>query len=113
MRTSKTTLVRDAALVAALATGLIMLLSPSDVSCAALAPHPVWLGILTLAAWHGLRGFAVALPLGWGVFALALAGLGAPLGPLGARLDSASAVGALLACVVVGWVSSAHERRKA
>ena len=77
-----------------------------------LAPHPVWLVVLVMAARYGVRGFIAVMVLAWG----ALAALAVPSGFGALRtldvLATPSELGALAAAVLVAWMASAHERRQ-
>lgn len=109
MQTSKT-IARDALVVGAGTAGLLALLSPGDLACAGLSPHPIWLAVLLIASYHGQRGLAFALPATWGPVALGALLLDRHPGALLARSASGADLGALIACVMVAWVSSARER---
>lgn len=82
-----------------------------DLGVGVLAPHPVWLVVLVLAARYGVRGLITVTMLAWG----ALAALAVPSGAGVARtldaLATPSELGALVAAVLVAWIASAHERR--
>ena len=83
-----------------------------DLGVGMLAPHPVWLVVLVMAARYGVRGFLVVMALAWG----ALAALAVPSGFGALRtldvLATPSELGALAAAVLVAWIASAHERRQ-
>jgi len=82
-----------------------------DLGLGMLAPHPVWLVVLVMAARYGMRGFVVVMTLAWG----ALAGLAVPSGFGALRtldvMATPAELGALAAAVLVAWIASAHERR--
>ena len=84
----------------------------ADLGLGTLAPHPVWLVVLVMAARYGVRGFLVVMALAWG----ALAALAVPSGFGALRtldvLGTPSELGALAAAVLVAWIASAHERRQ-
>ncbi len=83
-----------------------------DLGLGMLAPHPVWLVVLVMAARYGVRGFIAVMVLAWG----ALAALAVPSGFGALRtldvLATPSELGALAAAVLVAWIASAHERRQ-
>jgi len=118
MRTSKHQgslrgIVIEAVGAAVAAIGLASMLAPSGIGLGTLAPHPVWLAVLVVAARYGGRGLAVALPVGWG--ALMICGLGQRIAPalVMQRLSTGAELGAFAAAVMVGWIGSTHERRQA
>ena len=83
-----------------------------DLGVGMLAPHPVWLVVLVMAARYGVRGLIVVMALAWG----GLAALAVPSGFGAMRtldvLATTSELGALAAAVLVAWIASAHERRQ-
>jgi uncharacterized coiled-coil protein SlyX len=83
-----------------------------DLGVGMLAPHPVWLVVLVMAARYGVRGLIVVMTLAWG----GLAALAVPSGFGALRtldvLATTSELGALAAAVLVAWIASAHERRQ-
>jgi hypothetical protein len=75
-----------------------------------IAPHPVWLVVLIIAARYGARGLSVAIPIAWGGLAL----VSGPAGP-GRVLDTLAMpieLGALAGAVLVAWIASGNERRE-
>ena len=101
----------EAAVAAAAAVMLAALLSPVALGLGTLAPHPVWLAVVALAARYGGRGLAVGAPVAWG--ALVLAALGLRVGPAIVldRLSTGPDLCAFAAVVLVSWIASMHERR--
>src|SRR5882724_2384711 len=87
------------------------LLSPRDLG-ASVAPHPGWVAVMLLSARYGSRGFGLAFLAVSGALTMSALALDIGLGPL-ATLASNSApdLGALVACVLIAWISSGHERR--
>lgn len=83
-----------------------------DLGVGMLAPHPVWLVVLVMAARYGVRGFLTVMALAWG----GLAALAVPSGFGALRtldvLATPAELGALAAAVLVAWIASAHERRQ-
>lgn len=83
-----------------------------DLGLGMLAPHPVWLVVLVMAARYGMRGFLAVMALAWG----ALAALAVPSGFGALRtldvMATPAELGALAAAVLVAWIASAHERRQ-
>ena len=83
-----------------------------DLGVGMLAPHPVWLVVLVMAARYGVRGFLVVMALAWG----GLSALAVPSGFGALRtldvLATPAELGALAAAVLVAWIASAHERRQ-
>lgn len=101
----------EAAIAAALGVAIAALVAPHGLGLGTLFPHPIWLGVLVVAARYGGHGLVAVVPMAWG--ALTLAGLAAhvPPGVVLARLSSGGDLTALIAAVLVGWISSTHERR--
>jgi hypothetical protein len=83
-----------------------------DLGVGVLAPHPVWLVVLVLAARYGVRGLIAVTVLSWG----SLTAFAVPSGFGVARtldvLATPAELGALAAAVLVAWIASAHERRQ-
>jgi hypothetical protein len=102
---------REAVVVAVLVAGLAVLLAPRDLG-AGLAPHPGWAAVILLSARYGSRGFGFAFSAVWGLLTLTALALGLDLGPLvTAAGNSVPDLFALVVCVLVAWIASAHERR--
>jgi hypothetical protein len=103
----------EAVIVAAAAVMLAALLSPAKLGLGTLAPHPVWLAAVAMAARYGGRGLAVGAPVAWGE--LTLAALAVRIWPA-VVLERLSTGADLFACagvVLVSWIASMHERRHA
>jgi len=113
MRISKrsTHILIEAVVGVAATLGIAAACGVPDLGLGMLAPHPVWLVVLVMAARYGMRGFLVVMALAWG----ALAGLAVPSGFGALRtldvMATPAELGALAAAVLVAWIASAHERR--
>jgi len=101
----------EAVVGVAVTLGIAAACGVPDLGLGMLAPHPVWLVVLVMAARYGMRGFVVVMTLAWG----ALAGLAVPSGFGALRtldvMATPAELGALAAAVLVAWIASAHERR--
>src|SRR3954453_20576299 len=97
--------------VGAVATlGILALCGVPKLGLQSIAPHPIWLVVLVIAARYGTRGLGVALPIAWGAAAL-MSGRGGA----GRVLDTLSMpmeLGALASVVLVGWIASGNEHRE-
>jgi hypothetical protein len=90
--------------------GISALCGVPNLGLQAIAPHPVWLVVLVIAARYGTRGLGVALPIAWGSLAV-MSGAGGP----GRVLDTLAMpmeLGALAGAVLVGWIASGNEHRE-
>ena len=90
--------------------GIAALCGVPNLGLQAIAPHPVWLVVLVIAARYGTRGLGVALPIAWGALAV-MSGSGGP----GRVLDTLAMpmeLGALAGAVLVGWIASGNEHRE-
>jgi hypothetical protein len=90
--------------------GISALCGVPNLGLQAIAPHPVWLVVLVIAARYGTRGLGVALAIAWGSLAL----MSGP-GGLGRVLDTVAMpieLGALAGAVLVGWIASGNEHRE-
>ena len=91
--------------------GIAALCGVPNLGLAAIAPHPVWLVVLVIAARYGTRGLAVALPIAWGALALAERRR-RPGARAGHAWRCRSSWGRWRATVLVGWIASGNERRE-
>ena len=108
-KTTRASVIESAVGVAA-TLGISALCGVPNLGLQAIAPHPVWLVVLVIAARYGTRGLGVAIPIAWG----ALAVMSGPGGP-GHVLDTLAMpmeLGALAGAVLVGWIASGNERRE-
>jgi hypothetical protein len=101
----------EAVIAAAAAVMLTGLLAPAGLGLGSLAPHPVWLAVVALAARYGGRGLVVGAPVAWGGLAAAAAALQISPRVVLERLSSGADLAAFAAVVVVSWIASMHERR--
>jgi hypothetical protein len=97
--------------VGAVATlGILALCGVPKLGLQTIAPHPIWLVVLVIAARYGTRGLGVALPIAWGAAAV-MSGRGGA----GRVLDTLSMpmeLGALASVVLVGWIAASNEHRE-
>src|SRR5688572_9273436 len=92
-----------------LAAVLGVLVAPDDLGLS-LQPHPAWGAILLLASRHGSLGLAFALPAACGPVAALALHAGRLMEMTNAGVSDIDLV-ALVASVLVAWVSSVHEQR--
>jgi hypothetical protein len=108
-KTTRASVIESA--VGAVATlGILALCGVPKLGLQSIAPHPIWLVVLVIAARYGTRGLGVALPIAWGAVAV-MSGGGGP----GRVLDTLSMpmeLGALAGAVLVGWIASSNEHRE-
>jgi hypothetical protein len=108
---SAAVIAREAVVVAGVVAGLTLVFAPRDLG-AGLAPHPAWAAVILLSARYGSRGFGLAFVAVWGAMALTAVARGFGLAPLvTAAGNSVPDLAALVVCVLVAWIASAHERR--
>jgi hypothetical protein len=103
----------EAMVGAAIVATVSLIMSPSDPGLHGLAPHPLWLAVLVLAARYGMTGLIAGLATS--VVSLAIVSLVVHqgLGWLAARAQSPSELVVFAGAVAVAWVAGGHERRKA
>jgi hypothetical protein len=100
----------ECAVGASATLGILALCGVPKLGLQTIAPHPIWLVVLVIAARYGTRGLGVALPIAWGAAAV-MSGRGGA----GRVLDTLSMpmeLGALASVVLVGWIAASNEHRE-
>src|SRR4051812_50126787 len=97
----------ECAVGASATLGILALCGVPKLGLQTIAPHPIWLVVLVIAARYGTRGLGVALPIAWGAVAV-MNGRGGP----GRVLDTLSMpmeLGALAGAGLGGGGAPGHE----
>jgi hypothetical protein len=111
MPTSSRQIAAEAALAGGLAAGIAALIAPADPWLSSIAMHPTWLAVMALSAFYGLRGLALAAPIGWALVGTVAIVVGAPASSLAARLGAGSDALPLLVSMVVAGAAMVHRNR--
>jgi hypothetical protein len=113
MSTSNRTVVFEAAGLALLTAGALVLGTPHDIWMKDLGFHPAWIAIILLAAHYG----SVGLFLGMGFVVAAVSGAavvtGGTIDGLMVRAQNPSDLIALATAIVVAWMAMRHESKYA
>jgi len=104
-------LVGEAGVAGALAASIASVIPGANPWLPGIEPHPAWIAIAVMAAFYGVRGLLITLPMAWASVGLAGVLLGAPAA-LGARATSAGDALALAGCLAVAAIGSLHRRRR-
>jgi hypothetical protein len=113
MSTSNRTTVFEAAGLALLTAGALVLGTPQDVWLRGLGFHPAWIAIIVLAAHYG----CVGLFLGLGFVVASISGasvlMGGNIDGLYMRAQNPSDLIALATAILVAWMAMRHESKNA
>lgn len=109
---SPTKIAAESAIAGVIASGVALLVNSNDPWMASTALHPVWVAVLALSAFYGLRGMVIAAPIAWSILGLSGLLTGAGVQGLMDRAISGQDLWMAVTCLIVAGVAMVHDHRR-